>query len=337
MSTSNVKFIRTSVLAAAAALIALAGPQAASAATSSLEPIGDAGIREHTPDQNNGGSNDMETRSRPNADSGRQNLAFVRFDLTGVSNVTDAEFSFAYRRGHSNISGLLAYGLNDVAGNTPQTWAESSITYNTTGAEIPGDGDPTTQDLGSTGNTGAENLWALGETSGCSGCAVGQYVTLGGLSDGTDNTELIAFLNSRAGGFATIILADTAGGEHEGIWMTSDRDDTAQWPQLYIEADAIADVSSADFDSSGLVVGADFLRLQQNLGLAEDFLVRKDGDANGDNVVDSLDMEAWQAQYGTAGGVTSSVPAGFAVPEPTAAILSIAGLIGLGIAARRRG
>ncbi|HMP06959.1 MAG TPA: hypothetical protein PJ982_11455 [Lacipirellulaceae bacterium] len=88
---------------------------------------------------------------------------------------------------------------------------------------------------------------------------------------------------------------------------------------------------NADFNGDGYVDGADFLLLQRNLGLAGQ-IDNSLGDADGDSLVDSADLFAWQQQYLATRDVSG---AGISVPEPTAALLA-AGLATLLVRRRRR-
>jgi hypothetical protein len=89
---------------------------------------------------------------------------------------------------------------------------------------------------------------------------------------------------------------------------------------------------NADFNSDGLVDGADFLIWQQNFALASG-ATRAQGNANPtvDGSVDAADLSVWTAQYGT---TPPSVGVALAVPEPAAAMLASIALLA---AAFRRG
>jgi prepilin-type N-terminal cleavage/methylation domain-containing protein len=83
-----------------------------------------------------------------------------------------------------------------------------------------------------------------------------------------------------------------------------------------VEASAPED---ADFDSSGLVDGVDFLTWQRGVATPAGTATLADGDANFDQTVDALDLAIWQGQYGI-----GAVPALQAIPEP--ASLPLAGI-----------
>lgn len=75
----------------------------------------------------------------------------------------------------------------------------------------------------------------------------------------------------------------------------------------------------ADFDQDGFVDGDDFLIWQSNVGLGGQ-TDNSNGDANGDGIVGSGDLEIWECQYGypsvsALSGLTS-------VPEPTSVLLA---------------
>jgi hypothetical protein len=82
-------------------------------------------------------------------------------------------------------------------------------------------------------------------------------------------------------------------------------------------------LNNADFDNSGVVDGRDFLIWQRGFGLTGQ-TGKTNGNANSDTVVDGLDFAAWKAKFGGA----PAAAAGGAVPEPGAAVLLLAGLIG---------
>ncbi len=163
----------------------------------------DTGVEESQPDDIEGNKDRIQVRSlspEPPDTVGRQNVGYIRFNLAGITTVNDAEFTIVNKSSVGWATGQVqVYGLNDIAGNTPQDWVEAALTYNLTGDELPGDGDQTTQDLGTIGTTGAENLWLLGDLPG---------VPSGGGFEGIDfsSPELINFLASRANGLATLVL-----------------------------------------------------------------------------------------------------------------------------------
>jgi len=142
--------------------------------------------------------------------AGRQDISYVRFDLSGVGAAAGAEFQVTTKNDRAWAAGVFqVYGLNDVPGNTRQDWLEVSfdtngdvnggLSYNTTGDEVPSDGIEHTQDLGTIGTTGTENLWLLGDLPGLDPNPNDALVKFS--SAGLDN-----FLNSRAGGLATLMI-----------------------------------------------------------------------------------------------------------------------------------
>ncbi len=76
---------------------------------------------------------------------------------------------------------------------------------------------------------------------------------------------------------------------------------------------------TGDFDQDGDVDGRDFLAWQRGAGVASPTLA--DGDANGDGVVNSVDLGIWQDQYATPGPVVA-VSALSAESEPVVALSS---------------
>lgn len=86
-------------------------------------------------------------------------------------------------------------------------------------------------------------------------------------------------------------------------------------------------IANADFNGDGSVDGGDFLVWQIGHGLTGT-AERVNGDANGDHAVDAADLAVWRMQYG-------APPPGFAsVPEPTAAVATMAGLACLAVSRR---
>jgi hypothetical protein len=85
---------------------------------------------------------------------------------------------------------------------------------------------------------------------------------------------------------------------------------------------------AGDFDSNGVVNGADLALWKAGFGASTDAR-REDGDADGDGDVDGGDFLAWQRQLG--GGAPATAVA--STPEPAA--LTLAG-IALAIATPRR-
>jgi hypothetical protein len=83
----------------------------------------------------------------------------------------------------------------------------------------------------------------------------------------------------------------------------------------------VAAQATADFDSNGLVDGADFLAWQRGFGTLLG-ATRAAGNANvgDDGDVDAGDLAVWQTQYGTAGAASRVM----SVPEPASAIIVIA-------------
>jgi T5SS/PEP-CTERM-associated repeat protein len=80
---------------------------------------------------------------------------------------------------------------------------------------------------------------------------------------------------------------------------------------------------AGDFDADGSVDGSDFLAWQRQLGDAAE-----PADGNGDGAVDGADLTLWQESF-----VANNLAAGagqLAIPEPSAAVLVLVGLLGLG-------
>lgn len=105
-----------------------------------------------------------------------------------------------------------------------------------------------------------------------------------------------------------------------------------QAPTMAIEVTILDDLLAGDYDADGVVDGADFLLWQRTFGTAvEPAGSGADGDESG--LVDGGDLNVWQASFGqSSGGATAAVAA---VPEPGAALLAAAALVGAGSMRRR--
>ena len=111
------------------------------------------------------------------------------------------------------------------------------------------------------------------------------------------------------------------------------RDSGAASSMQFAQVDFFGTASdNADFDGSGIVDGLDFLIFQTGFGLTGQSN-NSNGDANGDGVVDSADLAIWETQYGTAPPISVSVSS---VPEPSAILLTLVGLLGALASSRRR-
>ena len=191
-----------------------------------LEADADSNIEEvNGPDDVEGDLGRMQSRS--NTSAGRQNIAYVRFDMTGRT-ASNAEFSVVTLNSTNWLdTQFFVYGLNDVPGNTPQDWIESGpggLSYNTSGDEVPGDGNGLTQDLGSIGTTGTERLWDLGNLPANS-MGGGQTIVF-------SSAELDNFLNSRSGGLATLMIVNLEGTNREGLFATKETGTGTVGPKL---------------------------------------------------------------------------------------------------------
>ena len=94
---------------------------------------------------------------------------------------------------------------------------------------------------------------------------------------------------------------------------------------LILKDNVVVPPNTPDFNSDGTVDGADLLIWQKGLGINDGTALQADGDATGDGNVTAADLAAWQAKFGG----PPAVAAAGAVPEPTAALLALAGLVAL--------
>ena len=85
----------------------------------------------------------------------------------------------------------------------------------------------------------------------------------------------------------------------------------------------------ADFDEDGEVDDLDLAAWESGLG--SDSAVHTDGDANADTFVNGFDFLAWQRQFGVGG---APLAAATSVPEPSACLLAVFGLVTLLVSRR---
>lgn len=83
------------------------------------------------------------------------------------------------------------------------------------------------------------------------------------------------------------------------------------------------DTFQADFDSNGLIDGADFLRWQRGFGDSPTASLA-DGDGNGDGRVDAADLAGWTTAVSVSGPTTGGATA---APEPLSSALATSALL----------
>jgi hypothetical protein len=292
--------MQKSVLTAGVLSVAIVFGLSAHAHAVVLEPSADTNVEEHTPDSDDTTQPRIQVRSRAVADSGRQHYGYVQFDLSFVdAAINQAAFSLTLQSSLAMAAGdNQVYGLNDIAGNTPQDW--TNLTYNTTGNELGKDGDPTTQNLGTFGTTGAEQLWDIGDLPEITGVE-NESISI----DGTTNPELLNFLNSRAGGFATLILVqdDMLDGE---LLFNSVEDEESLRPMLNLPE--FEGPLTGDFNGDLNVDAADYVTWRT--GFLTDY--------------DEGDYTDWINHFGEFRSQGSgAVGAATSIPEPASMLLMI--------------
>lgn len=165
---------------------------------------------------------------------------YLRFDLEALSvnTVLDAQLVLRNSGGASRNDAITSarfalYGLNNVAGNTPQDWDESTLTEDASGAEWTG---PVPLDL-----TGGR----LTNLDGDDGVAVTEtfvddpaldYWIAGNYTITITGQALVDFLQARAedGGLATFIIANDDGSDRGFGIATKENTDEAFRPVLIL-------------------------------------------------------------------------------------------------------
>lgn len=171
-----------------------------------LIAVADGSIQENKPTT---ASATSRLQVRSNTAAGRQNSAYIRFDLNVLAGAPEANAVFSVSRDPAKLTTFSSgqvhvYGLLDTAGNTPQQWNEG-ITYDSSGLEVPSDGDALTQDLDLTRVVFIGNL-----PPSLNPGVDGELFPL-------STPALDTFLADRfaADGFATLMLVEESGADRE--------------------------------------------------------------------------------------------------------------------------
>ena len=140
----------------------------------------------------------------------RDYVAYIRFNLLSVTNtITNAVFSLTKSGGDTLInSRFRVIGLDDVAGNTPQDWSETGLTWSMLGSEINPSIYP------STGS--GESPFHFDRVTDFEEGTAGIVETVNSTHANLEGTALAAWLESRRrnGGLATLMVDLPAG--HNG-------------------------------------------------------------------------------------------------------------------------
>lgn len=199
--------------------------------TATITSVADTGIRDAT---NTYGSDPyMYIYGSP------YHMGYVRFDLKPLSvySVLDAQLvmtvSGGAPRNDTVTTGRFApYGLNNVAGNTPQDWDEATLNRSNTGLEVDWATGGGTMDFSRITNLDANDEMGTTETlvAGSGGAwTAGTTITLTG-------QPLVDFLQSRVddNGLVTFIIRQRdAGGRGYGL-ATKENATVEYWPRLEI-------------------------------------------------------------------------------------------------------
>lgn len=191
----------------------------------------DTSIEESSPTDDNA-SLRLQVRSYTPS-PGRQNSAYIRFDLNVLADVPETNAVFSVSRdsvGGSKLQTFSAgqvhvYGLLDTGGNTPQAWSEG-LNYNSTGLEWPGDADATTQDLDT------NRVVFIGDLPASIAPAEGEIFSI-------SNAALQTFISDRyaADGLMTLMLVEEDGANKELYFIHSETSTTNLVPSLFVVGD----------------------------------------------------------------------------------------------------
>jgi hypothetical protein len=107
-------------------------------------------------------------------------------------------------------------------------------------------------------------------------------------------------------------------GEFEGVKLPEAAPDLIWSTDRLMSHGLLVSTWQADFDEDGDVDGADFTILNSS-GSIQGTATHRQGDANGDQSVDGMDMLVWQRQLGR----TAPTPGVGAVPEPGSLLLAM--------------
>ena len=178
-----------------------------------------------------------ESYNHGNAESmyllgGTGRLGYIRFDLSALGSieVTDAALTLTkvsgdWGRNDTMVTGRIGIvGLDNISGNTSQSWSETSLTSGNVGAEYVGTGTAYPINSALSTNLDADNGANVTEN-------IDSYTkfTLTG-------NDLVDFLQARAddNGLATFIATFTST-DTKGFWLATKENDTASYrPVLQI-------------------------------------------------------------------------------------------------------
>lgn len=120
------------------ALLAMLSLASTSHATSyvALNPVADTYFEWGINDNNYGTTDGLHLRQYTS--NNRDYFAYIRFDLSSITNpITDVTLRVQQQSGATINSGRVrVLGLDDLAGNTPQNWGETTIKPSTLGGEF---------------------------------------------------------------------------------------------------------------------------------------------------------------------------------------------------------
>jgi len=108
----------------------------------------------------------------------------------------------------------------------------------------------------------------------------------------------------------------------DGQWIHFFEPSTSISLHVYALSEPIT-VTDADFNGDDRVDGIDFLTLQEHLGTTGASATHANGDANGDELINSADLTIWEMQFDSSASLGTAAAT---VPEPPVLVLALLAL-----------
>lgn len=224
------------------------------AATISLNPSADTFFRAGlAPSTNFGTAAALDIFQNGTA---RNYFAYVKFDLSSLSGATinSASLSFTYVSGGTrsdtlNTGRFATYGLLEVAGNTPQTWGETTLVFSG-GTENIGSEYIAANNTSFDTTTRTVSFDGVAET--VSGSGVGATASIG------TSTALVNFLQNRLASptaLAATFIVDSPTNDAGRGYALGSREATSGMPVLVIDYTPSAIPEPSSFAAFAGLVG----------------------------------------------------------------------------------